>query len=130
MIRRPTRSTRTDTLFPYTTLFRSNPNYPPLAIGRGDIRSDKPIGVKGSVSSQFLTALLMAAPIHASRASADVTIEVDGELISKPYISITLNLMARFGVQVDRKRVVLGQSVSVRVDLGGRSILKKKKHDI
>src|SRR3546814_15065003 len=42
----------------------------------------------------------MAAPIHASRASADVTIEVDGELISKPYISITLNLMARFGVQV------------------------------
>ncbi|HEY9573404.1 MAG TPA: 3-phosphoshikimate 1-carboxyvinyltransferase [Pusillimonas sp.] len=80
--------------------YLGNPNYPPLAIGRGDIRSDKPIGVKGSVSSQFLTALLMAAPIHASRASADVTIEVDGELISKPYISITLNLMARFGVQV------------------------------
>src|SRR3546814_8951013 len=40
--------------------YLGNPNYPPLAIGRGDIRSDKPIGVKGSVSSQFLTALLMA----------------------------------------------------------------------
>ncbi|HWK69854.1 MAG TPA: 3-phosphoshikimate 1-carboxyvinyltransferase [Burkholderiaceae bacterium] len=82
--------------------YLGNPGYPPLAIGRGGIRADKPVRVKGSVSSQFLTALLMAAPIHASRASTDVAIEVDGELISKPYISITLNLMARFGVQVQR----------------------------
>ncbi|MFW7343563.1 3-phosphoshikimate 1-carboxyvinyltransferase [Pollutimonas sp. H1-120] len=83
--------------------YLGNPGYPPLAIGQGDIRTDKPVRVKGSVSSQFLTALLMAAPIHASRAAADVTIEVDGELISKPYISITLNLMAKFGVQVQRE---------------------------
>jgi 3-phosphoshikimate 1-carboxyvinyltransferase len=83
--------------------YLGNPNYPPLAIGRGNIRADRPVRVKGSVSSQFLTALLVAAPIHASRASADVTIEVDGELISKPYIEITLKLMARFGVQVQRE---------------------------
>ncbi|MGB3290795.1 MAG: 3-phosphoshikimate 1-carboxyvinyltransferase [Burkholderiaceae bacterium] len=83
--------------------YLGNPGYPPLAIGRGAIRADQPLRVKGSVSSQFLTALLMAAPIHAARASVDVAIEVDGELISKPYISITLNLMARFGVKVQRE---------------------------
>ena len=52
------------------------------------------------VSSQFLTALLMALPLVES--AGNVTIEVIGELISKPYIEITLNLMARFGVQVER----------------------------
>ncbi|MBV6303867.1 3-phosphoshikimate 1-carboxyvinyltransferase [Candidimonas humi] len=77
--------------------------YPPLAIGRGSLKVDRPVRVKGSVSSQFLTALLMAAPMLASRAGADLVIEVEGELISKPYILITLNLMARFGVEVRRE---------------------------
>ncbi|TAL79851.1 MAG: 3-phosphoshikimate 1-carboxyvinyltransferase [Burkholderiaceae bacterium] len=76
--------------------------YPPLAVGEGRIRSNEPIRVRGEVSSQFLTALLLAAPIHTSRTGEALTIEVDGELISKPYILITLNLMARFGVQVQR----------------------------
>ncbi|MGB6103601.1 MAG: 3-phosphoshikimate 1-carboxyvinyltransferase [Pusillimonas sp.] len=82
--------------------YTGNPGYPPLTIRKGDIRSESPVKIKGSVSSQFLTALLMAAPIHTARQASDLVIEVDGELISKPYILITLNLMARFGVQVRR----------------------------
>jgi 3-phosphoshikimate 1-carboxyvinyltransferase len=56
--------------------------------------------VKGNVSSQFLTALLMASPLIARE--QPLTIEVVGELISKPYIEITLNLLARFGIEVAR----------------------------
>ncbi|OWT65809.1 3-phosphoshikimate 1-carboxyvinyltransferase [Candidimonas nitroreducens] len=83
--------------------YTGNEGYPPLAIGRGSLRVDGPVRVKGSVSSQFLTALLMAAPMLASQAGVDLVIEVEGELISKPYILITLNLMARFGVEVRRE---------------------------
>ena len=71
--------------------------YPPLHIGRPALKLDAPIQVRGDVSSQFLTALLMALPLVAQK---DVVIEVVGELISKPYIEITLNLLARFGVRV------------------------------
>jgi len=74
--------------------------YPPLRIGRPTLKLDAPIRVRGDVSSQFLTALLMALPLVAQR---DVVIEVVGELISKPYIEITLNLLARFGVPVARE---------------------------
>jgi len=73
--------------------------YPPLHVQRGQIRVQR-MQVRGSVSSQFLTALLMAAPLMAKDDA--VTIEVIGELISKPYIEITLNLMRRFGVSVAR----------------------------
>ncbi|OZI65658.1 3-phosphoshikimate 1-carboxyvinyltransferase [Bordetella genomosp. 1] len=76
--------------------------YPPLHIGQGAIATDAPVRVQGSVSSQFLTALLLAAPIHCAASGQPVVIEVVGELISKPYIEITLNLMARYGVQVER----------------------------
>lgn len=76
--------------------------YPPLRIGRGAPDASRPVRVRGNVSSQFLTALLMAAPVLAAGESAPVVIEVEGELISKPYIAITLNLMSRFGVQVER----------------------------
>jgi 3-phosphoshikimate 1-carboxyvinyltransferase len=74
--------------------------YPPLRIGSPQLRLDRPIQVRGDVSSQFLTALLMALPMVASR---DIVIEVVGELISRPYIEITLNLLARFGVTVQRE---------------------------
>ena len=73
--------------------------YPPLHIRRGDIRAQR-MQVRGNVSSQFLTALLMAAPLMAKEQA--VVIDVVGELISKPYIEITLNLMRRFGVTVER----------------------------
>lgn len=82
--------------------YLGNEGYPPLRIGRGQLDARRPIRVKGNVSSQFLTALLMAAPLVACALSADVMIEVEGELISKPYIQITLNLMDRFGVRVKR----------------------------
>ena len=74
--------------------------FPPLHIGRPCLKLDAPIRVRGDVSSQFLTALLMALPLVAT--TRDIVIEVVGELISRPYIEITLNLLARFGVQVTR----------------------------
>jgi len=74
--------------------------FPPLSIEPAEIAVTAPIKVRGDVSSQFLTALLMALPLVAGEHG--VVIEVDGELISKPYIDITLHLMARFGVAVQR----------------------------
>jgi 3-phosphoshikimate 1-carboxyvinyltransferase len=79
--------------------YTGQPGFPPLRIRRGHIHAQK-IPVRGNVSSQFLTALLMVAPLMARE--HDVVIEVIGELISKPYIEITLNLMQRFGVTVVR----------------------------
>ena len=77
--------------------------YPPLRLtgtAGGRLQTAKPIRVRGDVSSQFLTALLMALPLATT--DGDVVIEVVGELISKPYIEITLNLLARFGIEVQR----------------------------
>ena len=78
--------------------------FPPLKIGRPDFSQlgSESIKVRGDVSSQFLTSLLMALPLLASvpGAQRDITIEVVGELISKPYIHITLELLARFGIAV------------------------------
>jgi 3-phosphoshikimate 1-carboxyvinyltransferase len=79
----------------------ANEGYPPLRIGNGQVlplNLDRPIQVRGDVSSQFLTALLMALPLAAG--SRPIEIEVLGELISRPYIEITLNLLRRFGVDV------------------------------
>ena len=81
--------------------YLGNPGFPPLRIGRPSLQLDAPIQVRGDVSSQFLTALLMALPLVAQE--RDVTIQVMGELISKPYIEITLNLLARYGIQVRRE---------------------------
>ncbi len=78
--------------------YLGNDGYPPLEIFPGNVRGGGSIRVRGDVSSQFLTALLMALPLTGSES----TIEVVGELISKPYVDITLNLMARFGVVVRR----------------------------
>ncbi len=80
--------------------YLGNTGYPPLRIGRPRLQLDAPIEVRGDVSSQFLTALLMALPLAATR---DITIQVVGELISKPYIEITLQLLARFGIDVQRQ---------------------------
>ncbi len=72
--------------------------FPPLALHPGTIRRGAPLRVRGDVSSQYLSALLMAAPL----AGWETRIEVEGELISKPYVEITLALMRRFGVKVER----------------------------
>lgn len=78
--------------------------FPPLKIGQPDFSQlgSESIKVRGDVSSQFLTSLLMALPLLANvpGAQRDITIEVVGELISRPYIHITLELLARFGIAV------------------------------
>jgi 3-phosphoshikimate 1-carboxyvinyltransferase len=81
--------------------YLENQGYPPIEILSPHTLSDR-VRVQGSVSSQFLTAVLMAAPLAVARSGRALSVEVLGELISKPYIEITLNLMARFGVQVQR----------------------------
>lgn len=75
--------------------------YPPIQIHSPKLDLSKSVKVRGDVSSQFLTALLMALPIV--NQDAPIVIEVIGELISKPYIEITLKLMARFGVLVENR---------------------------
>jgi 3-phosphoshikimate 1-carboxyvinyltransferase len=78
------------------------PGYPPLAVsGPNPLALSQPIRVRGDVSSQFLTALLLALPLVSDQGA--ITIDVDGELISKPYIEITLALLARFGISVERE---------------------------
>jgi 3-phosphoshikimate 1-carboxyvinyltransferase len=78
--------------------YLGSPGFPPLAIGAGHIRTPQRIAVRGDVSSQFVTALLMALPL----AGGDVEVEITGELVSQPYVAMTLALMARFGVAIER----------------------------
>jgi 3-phosphoshikimate 1-carboxyvinyltransferase len=73
--------------------------FPPLQISPGSIGPEQTVSVRGDVSSQFLSALLMALPVSAP----GCVVEVTGELISRPYIQLTINLMARFGVKVARE---------------------------
>lgn len=82
--------------------YEANEGYPPLRIRAAEMTVDAPIRVRGDVSSQFLTALLMALPLVRAE-SGQIVLEVEGELISKPYIEITIRLMARFGVTVERE---------------------------
>ncbi|HXR58280.1 MAG TPA: 3-phosphoshikimate 1-carboxyvinyltransferase, partial [Burkholderiales bacterium] len=77
--------------------YAGNDGFPPLAIHPGKVNARR-VKVRGDVSSQFLTALLMALPLT----GMDSAVEVQGELISKPYVEITLNVMRRFGVEVQR----------------------------
>jgi 3-phosphoshikimate 1-carboxyvinyltransferase len=73
--------------------------YPPLAIHPGKVRGGGTVRVRGNVSSQFLTGLLMALPLTGSQ----TVIMVEGELISGPYVEITLNTLGRFGVVIERQ---------------------------
>jgi 3-phosphoshikimate 1-carboxyvinyltransferase len=88
--------------------YLGNKDYPPLHI-RGKTLTAGSVKIDGSVSSQFLTAVLMVAPLL----NGDSVIEIEGELVSKPYIDITLALMSRFGVEVENNNyqrfVVKGQ---------------------
>jgi len=79
--------------------YEGNAGFPPLAVYPATVFLDAPIRIRGDVSSQFLTALLMALPLSGQHA----VIEMSTELISKPYIDITLKLMAIFGVVVERE---------------------------
>ena len=77
--------------------YLGNEGYPPLEINPAKIDGHS-LAVKGNVSSQFLTGLLMALPLLNRR----IELNVEGELISKPYIEITLSMMERFGVKVEK----------------------------
>lgn len=93
--------------------YTGNEGFPPLAIEPPQLAPTLNLRVRGSVSSQFLTALLLALPITGREA----TIQVVGELISKPYIAITLALMRRFGVTATRQdwsRFMIGGGVRYR----------------
>jgi len=83
--------------------------YPPLRVhgdAGGALRLQRPIRVRGDVSSQFLTALLLALPLVSdSNGDAPIVVEVDGELISKPYVEITLALLQRFGIAVQHEQL-------------------------
>ena len=79
--------------------YLANEGFPPLHLKPAAIRPGGVISVRGNVSSQFLTGLLMALPLT----GATVAVDVVGELISRPYIEITLATMARFGVTVERE---------------------------
>ncbi len=90
--------------------------YPPLRVsaGKGPLSFAAPLRVRGDVSSQFLSALLLALPLRAE--PVDAVIEVAGELISKPYVDITLKLLAAFGIAVEREgtqrfRLAAGQQL-------------------
>jgi 3-phosphoshikimate 1-carboxyvinyltransferase len=79
--------------------YLGNDGYPPLAIHpvtQADSSTLSQVSIRGDVSSQFLSALMMAAPLRGQ----PTEITVEGELISRPYIDITLNMMRRFGLQV------------------------------
>lgn len=79
--------------------FLGAPGYPPLAIRPGSIRAGGTVRVRGDVSSQFLSGLLMALPLTGSK----TIVAVEGELISRPYVDITLNSLRRFGIDVARE---------------------------
>ena len=76
--------------------------FPPLEIKPASIHADM-VTVKGNVSSQFLTGLLLALPLSVPVAGETLTVAVTGELISRPYVELTIALMARFGVQAGRE---------------------------
>ncbi|KAE9539150.1 3-phosphoshikimate 1-carboxyvinyltransferase [Ursidibacter maritimus] len=82
--------------------YLENEGYPPIAIRNTGLQGNY-VKIDGSISSQFLTALLMAAPL----AENDMTIEIIGDLVSKPYIDITLAMMRDFGVTVSHQNYQL-----------------------
>jgi 3-phosphoshikimate 1-carboxyvinyltransferase len=77
--------------------YLASEGFPPLAIHAGNLRIPQPLLIRGDTSSQFLSALLMALPL-----AGGGTVVVDGDLISRPYVDITVNLMRRFGIEVAR----------------------------
>jgi 3-phosphoshikimate 1-carboxyvinyltransferase len=85
--------------------YLGNAGFPPLGIEPGNVGAagmpDR-VSVRGDVSSQFTSALLMALPLATAKGARALTVDIAGELISKPYVAITTHLMGRFGVTVEQ----------------------------
>ncbi len=86
--------------------YQANEGFPPLLIESAQARGTQPVRVRGDASSQFLTGILQSAPLLARE--RELVIEVEGELISKPYIELSIALMKRFGVEVARSATASG----------------------
>lgn len=116
--------------------YLGNAGYPPLHIKPADVHAPQsPIRVRGDVSSQFLTALLLTLPLLAS-ASGEIVVEVEGELISRPYIDITLRLLRRFGsmsgrmagrASRSRRRERTARSIAVRETSASRATPRRHR---
>ncbi|MDO6446072.1 3-phosphoshikimate 1-carboxyvinyltransferase [Colwellia sp. 1_MG-2023] len=95
--------------------YLENPDYPPVKIN-GKALTGSEVSIDGSISSQFLTAILMITPLL----TTDTQINIEGDLVSKPYIDITLNIMSRFGVEVQNNNyqsfTVKGNQIYQAVD--------------
>ena len=91
--------------------------FPPLLIEPAQARATAPVRVRGDASSQFLTGILQSAPLLARE--RDLVIEVEGELISRPYIDLSVALMRRFGVDVQRSSSASG-TPRFKVEAGAR----------
>src|SRR3546814_16734388 len=120
MIRRPPRSTRTDTLFPYTTLFRSAEAYRQLR-GR-------------DMAMIFQDPMMTLNPTLRVDTQMIEAIQAHNRVSRKAARERAIQVLGMVGIpspadRRDRERVVWGRSVSVRVDLGGRRIIKKKSID-
>lgn len=96
--------------------YLENTDYPPVKI-KGKVLAGNTVSIDGSISSQFLTAILMIAPLLTS----DTQINIEGELVSKPYIDITLDIMSRFGVNVENNNY---QSFTVKGNQSYQSVEK------
>src|SRR3546814_15020690 len=117
MIRRPPRSTRTDTLFPYTTLFRSHPLGTDISTGACPVLDHDGSAQPGFQLHGQTTGQHVGSP--AGRKGND---QGDGLYRIGPKLAaFRLGLSA-----LDRKRVEWGTTVSVRVVLGGRGLIEKK----
>src|SRR3546814_17576738 len=117
MILLPPRSTRTDTLFPYTTLFRSDERpFPPAHRWSSESSADRP--TPGKAADHKSDRLL---PDHARRKCNPPVPQV-ATLLCQASVEAAL-----WNRELDRKSVVRGKSVSVRVESGGRRIITKKK---
>ncbi|HSY76484.1 MAG TPA: 3-phosphoshikimate 1-carboxyvinyltransferase [Bacteroidia bacterium] len=79
--------------------YMNSPGYPPVKISGGTIRGGN-ITVKGTISSQFISALLMLAPILTS----DTGITIEGEQVSEPYIDMTISVMKQFGIEIEKSK--------------------------
>src|SRR3546814_20036325 len=123
MIRRPPISTLTDTLFPYTTLFRS--------INRFALRLHGPAFISADKFAYAAHVLRVVAPERCRRQDGTVLGLWHFQLVSADQRTMDQKVRiapdGRSEMAVDRKSAVSGRRVSVRLDLGGRRTIKKKK---